>query len=188
MTGRHRSVTGEEEALWREAMRDAKPLRRKRSAAAHPPVAAPAAQPAAPAIRDKPAGAKPRPSAALAHSRPAELARLDSASAPGLDKRSRERLRRGERAIEASLDLHGMTQEAAHAALVRFVTVSAAAGRRCVLVVTGKGTMPGSGVLKAAVPRWLNEAGLRPHLLAFVPAQPRHGGDGALYILLRRKR
>ena len=62
-------------------------------------------------------------------------------------------------------------------------------GRRCVLVITGRGLGPdGPGVLKRAVPRWLAEAGLRRRILAVAAAQPRHGGAGALYLLLRRQR
>jgi DNA-nicking Smr family endonuclease len=103
----------------------------------------------------------------------------------GLDKASAERLKRGRYPIEARLDLHGMTQEQAHRALNGFVSRSRAIGRRVVLVITGHGRFSG-GILKAAVPRWLNEPGLRPHLLATASAQPRDGGTGALYLLLRK--
>ncbi len=92
-------------------------------------------------------------------------------------------------AIEARLDLHGMTQAEAHGRLVAFVEGHQAAGRRCVLVVTGKGTWrEEGGVLRDAVPRWLNEPGLRPRILSFSHAQPKDGGEGALYILLKRLR
>lgn len=91
-------------------------------------------------------------------------------------------------AIEGSLDLHGLTQDAAHTALWRFITGSAEQGRRCVLVITGKGNRDGIGVLRLQVPRWLNESTLRPLVLAFVGARPQHGGDGALYVLLKRRR
>jgi len=105
----------------------------------------------------------------------------------GIDRANAERLKRGQRAIEARLDLHGMTQTEAHAALYRFITGSRAAGRRCVLVITGHGRISG-GVLKQAVPRWLHEPEMRRHLLAIAPAQPQHGGAGAVYLLLRRTR
>jgi len=78
-----------------------------------------------------------------------------------------------------------MTQTEAHRALTGFVAASRAAGRRCVLVITGHGRSSG-GVLKSAVPRWLHEPELRRHVLAIAPAQPPHGGHGALYVLLRR--
>jgi DNA-nicking Smr family endonuclease len=118
-----------------------------------------------------------RPSRALA------VPAGDLGAAPGLDRRSAERLRRGQRAIEARLDLHGMTQDEAHRALDAFIARAQHGALRCVLVITGK-----SGVLRAAVPRWLNEAPNRGRLLAVAPAQPRDGGVGALYLLLRRRR
>jgi DNA-nicking Smr family endonuclease len=103
----------------------------------------------------------------------------------GVDRATAERLKRGRRAIEARLDLHGMTQAEAHRALFGFVAGSRTAGRRCVLVITGHGRSSG-GVLKSAVPRWLHEPELRRHVLAIAPARPQHGGAGALYVLLRR--
>ncbi|HEY7608985.1 MAG TPA: Smr/MutS family protein [Alphaproteobacteria bacterium] len=123
----------------------------------------------------------------------------------GLDRRSGERLRKGQMPVEAELDLHGMTQEAAHAAVLRFVETQHAAGKRCVLIVTGKGgksagpfqpkAVPGRltfgsgrGVLKEALPRWLNEPRLRAHIIAVSPASRAHGGEGAVYVLLKRKR
>ncbi|HXP12095.1 MAG TPA: Smr/MutS family protein, partial [Stellaceae bacterium] len=118
----------------------------------------------------------------------APLATLDHGAAPGVDKRTLERFRKGEMGVDASLDLHGMTQDAAHAALVRFVQRAAASGHRALLIVTGKGGREGTGVLRAQVPRWLNEADSRPLLLAIHRARPQHGGDGALYVLLKRKR
>ena len=105
----------------------------------------------------------------------------------GIDRANAERLKRGRRPIEARLDLHGMTQAEAHAALSRFIAGSRAAGRRCVLVITGHGRISG-GVLKQSVPRWLHEPSMRRQLLAIAPAQPQHGGAGALYLLLRRSK
>ncbi|MGE0725824.1 MAG: Smr/MutS family protein, partial [Alphaproteobacteria bacterium] len=92
--------------------------------------------------------------------------------------------------VEARLDLHGMTQAEAHAALDAFLDGSARRGRRSVLVVTGRGGRgsEGPGVLRRMVPRWLNEPANRERLLAFAEAQPKDGGAGALYLLLRRRR
>jgi DNA-nicking Smr family endonuclease len=107
----------------------------------------------------------------------------------GIDRANAERLKRGLHAIDARLDLHGMTQAEAHRELVDFVGTSYREGRRCVLVITGLGLGPdGPGVLKSAVPRWLEAAGLRGRILAVAAAQPRHGGAGAVYLLLRRQR
>jgi DNA-nicking Smr family endonuclease len=112
----------------------------------------------------------------------------------GVDTRTVERLRRGRLAIEATIDLHGMTQAEAHAALDGFLAAAQARGQRCLLIITGKGTlredigMPRHGVLRQQVPRWLNQRPNRDRVLAFAGAQQRHGGAGALYVLLKRRR
>jgi DNA-nicking Smr family endonuclease len=107
----------------------------------------------------------------------------------GIDRATAERLKRGRRPVEARLDLHGRTQAEAHRELCAFVENSYRDGRRCVLVITGRGFGPdGPGVLKSAVPRWLAEPGPRRRILAIAAAQPHHGGAGALYLLLRRRR
>jgi DNA-nicking Smr family endonuclease len=119
-----------------------------------------------------------------------KLPALVPGEAAGLDRASFDKLRRGKLPIEARLDLHGLTQAEAHRDLTRFLATADAAGKRLVIVITGKGR-PGSegiGILRQAVPRWLNEPALRGRILAVTPAQPRDGGAGALYVLLRRKR
>lgn len=80
-----------------------------------------------------------------------------------------------------------MTQAEAHRALAVFIRDGRAGGKRCVLVITGRGAL-GSGVLRAAVPRWLDEPEFRPAVLAIATAQPQDGGAGALYVMLRRTR
>jgi DNA-nicking Smr family endonuclease len=168
---RPRHPTAAELALWRRAMGETAPLPERQAPPAEPP-AVPAARPAR-----RPAGEQARrPSAALDPQRPI-----------GLDRRSWLRLKRGQVAIEETLDLHGRTQAEAHAALARFLAAAQAAERRCVLVVTGKGVESG-GTLRHMVPRWLNEGANRERIVAFCPAQARHGGSGALYVLLRRRR
>ncbi|NQW01475.1 MAG: Smr/MutS family protein [Rhodospirillales bacterium] len=99
-------------------------------------------------------------------------------------------MRRGKVEIEARLDLHGMTQVEAHRSLLGFMERAHAGGKRSVLVITGKGlTRHGDiGVLRQAVPRWLNEPPIRAWIRGFDYAAPADGGEGALYILLRRKR
>jgi DNA-nicking Smr family endonuclease len=106
----------------------------------------------------------------------------------GLDRRSAERMKKGEMVIDGRLDLHGLTQDLAHAELLAFIGRAWDAGRRCVLVITGKGGRPGPGILKAQVPRWLNQSPLRERVLGFSHARPKDGGDGALYVLIRRRR
>jgi DNA-nicking Smr family endonuclease len=154
-------------ALWSEAMRDVTPLPGRRAGSS------PSLQCA--------------PSRTEAGSAPSQVEQpLDRYA--GIDRANAERLKRGLHAIEARLDLHGMTQAEAHRELIGFVVASHEIGRRCVLVITGRGLGPdGPGVLKSAVPRWLEETVLRRRILA-VAAQPRHGGAGALYLLLRRQR
>jgi DNA-nicking Smr family endonuclease len=122
-------------------------------------------------------------------------------STTGLDGNTAERLRRGQLDPEARLDLHGMTESAAHRALLTFLRAASSRGLRLVLVVTGKGkpTAPDApfdleltgrarGVLNAMAPRWLGE----PELAGFVadvrPSHRRHGGAGALYVYLRKSK
>lgn len=126
-----------------------------------------------------PAPRAPRP-------RPADLSH---GHAPGLDRRTAQRLKRGKVDIEGRIDLHGLTQIEAQRALTAFVTQSVAAGRRAVLVITGKGLRPDGrvGVLRSSVPHWLNTSPLRPLVRAFSYAAPADGGEGALYVLLTRK-
>ena len=180
-----RRPSDKESDLWRLVTADVKPIARK--------PAPPGKKPPKPEPADKPAAKKePKPAVRLRPaappSRPAQPA-LEHGAAAGVDRRTLERLRRGQMEIEAELDLHGHTQIEAHRALGAFITGHAGAGRRCVVVVTGKGaTREGGGVLRAAVPGWLNESGLREHVLAFCRARPGDGGEGALYVLLRRKR
>lgn len=112
---------------------------------------------------------------------------LHHGAASGLDKRSLARLRRGMLPIEGTIDLHGMTQAEAHMALHQFIAGSQQRGRRCVLVITGKGSRS-EGVLRSAVPHWLNLPANRSLVLAFAYATPAHGGAGALYVLLKRRR
>jgi DNA-nicking Smr family endonuclease len=171
-------------ALWRHVASTAKPLPKTAVAPASPaPVVA---RPAPPKARLKPLP-RPQPVAIVAKAAP---------PTGGIDKRTGNRLRRGEMQIEARLDLHGMTAKEAHRAARDFLVRAHAAGLRCVLVVTGKGQprdtggimTPARGVLRAEFPRWLGQAGLREIIVSSTPATPRDGGDGAFYVLLRRHR
>ncbi len=109
--------------------------------------------------------------------------------AADLDARTMERLRRGRLRPEARLDLHGMTQDEAHRAVNGFIATSRSAGRRCVIVITGRGRAKlGGGILREQTPRWLNLQPTRGNILGFAEAQPKDGGAGALYVLLRKTR
>jgi DNA-nicking Smr family endonuclease len=163
---RQRQPTRAEIDLWRRAMGEAEPIGEQPAAATA--TAAP-----------KAIGRE----AQIAHAPPA----LDPQRPIGIDRRSWLRLKRGQVMIEQTIDLHGLTQEQAHERLGQFLAEAQQTGRRCLLVVTGKGLTHG-GVLRHMVPRWLNERPNRERVLAFAPAQPKHGGAGALYLLIRRKR
>lgn len=180
----------DEEELWKAVTRDVKRIERKTPRRSHLATGDESANNdkrikrisklSRKDVKSGPGAMAPRPPAppALTHGR-----------AAGVDKRTVERLRRGQIPIDAEIDLHGHTQEEAHRALTAFVSGQAGANRRCVRVVTGKGTLrEGGGVLKTAVPRWLNESPLRERVLAFSHARRDDGGEGALYVLLRRKR
>lgn len=117
---------------------------------------------------------------------------------PGLDRRTAERLRRGEREPDMRLDLHGMTAERAHRALDRFVAQAIGRGARMVLVITGKGGrraaddapwLPaGRGVLRDAAPRWLRHGPHGRRIIGIYEAHIRHGGSGAFYVYLKKPR
>lgn len=177
----HRRLTAQEEALWRAATRAVSPLRTVRPAE---PAgeraelrATDVGAPAAPPERSKPPAASSRPSA--------------PPLAP-IDRRLKQRLSRGTEAISARIDLHGLTQNEAHRALIRFLRRAQGEGARTVLVITGKGIaraddhVSSPGVLRRQVPLWLRLPDLRELVLGFEPAGPAHGGEGALYVRLRR--
>ncbi len=131
---------------------------------------------------------------------------ITSNTAPtlGVDKAMKRKLGRGRVEIDARLDLHGKTQAAAHQILRSFLLNAQARHYRTVLVITGKGdqgiarhtlhsfdvihTPERSGVLMRCVPQWLSEPELRNLVIGYQPAHPRHGGGGALYVRLRRKK
>lgn len=177
-------LSPEEKLLWVQAMRDAETLPPGKRPA---PKATPDAPVAPEAIKPTPARHRPPPPTVAKKRHVAPT--LAAGAVVDMDRRTAERLKRGQMPVEATLDLHGHTRAEAHGELAAFLDGCYAAGRRCVLIVTGKGaTKTGGGVLRAEVPKWLNEAPNRAHILAFARAQPQHGGGGALYVLLRRRR
>ena len=119
-------------------------------------------------------------------------------AAVSLDRQTARQLERGQLAVEARLDLHGLRQRDAHARLRTFLKSAQASGQRHVLVITGKGAVQTEsksfydeeerGVLKQAVPRWLAEPELASLVVSFASAPRRLGGEGALYVRLRKPR
>ena len=125
---------------------------------------------------------------------PESMPSLEVGKTGGTDRRTANRMRRGKLSIDMRLDLHGLTLDIAHRRLLGFLSAAQASGAKCVLVITGKGTRThngiqrGQGRLKSAVPRWLNEPAFRSLVLSIAYARQKDGGEGALYILVRKSR
>lgn len=123
---------------------------------------------------------------------PAKMPMPAQGAYANIDRNTADKFRKGEMQIEATLDLHGMNREKAQRALGGFLETQFTRGSRCLLVVTGKGVRknvsdePERGILREMFPRWLEE--FSSIVLAFDVAKPKHGGSGAYYVLLRRKR
>ena len=127
--------------------------------------------------------------------RPVIAASKIAASEKSIEPNLKRRVARGHEPIDGTLDLHGMTQAQAQLALERFVIARAGRGARTLLVITGKGIkktgylqMEQKGVLREMVPLWLNAPNLAPLVAGIDPAHTAHGGGGALYVRLKRKR
>lgn len=103
-----------------------------------------------------------------------------------IEPRRRRRIARDPESIGARLDLHGMTQDEARDALERFVRRSWEAGFRAVLVITGKGSRS-DGVLRRRAPEWLASPELSAIVAGISEAHRRHGGEGAIYVALKRR-
>lgn len=175
-----------DESLWHEVAQTVKPLRRRKTAAK--------STKASVTLPD-PGTAKPVPkrkTASLAPSRPRlppPASTLAVGETTAVDRRLGERLKRGQLVIDAKLDLHGHVYESGAREVADFVMAAYDRGFRMVLIVTGKGSQSGGeGILRQSLPRWLNTPALRERVLAFSAAQPRHGGTGAFYVLLKRKK
>ncbi|SLN21107.1 putative DNA endonuclease SmrA [Oceanibacterium hippocampi] len=121
----------------------------------------------------------------------------------GVDRRTADRLRKGKMTVEGVVDLHGLTRDEAHQMLTRYLARAQATGKRCILVVTGKGgarkdlsdaenadwmSARERGVLKREVPIWLSQSPNRERIVMTAAARAGHGGSGAIYVLLRRRR
>ncbi len=183
---RRRHLSDEEQALWAGLTRSITPLRPKGTKE--------------PKLTHKLQAGKviPKPAATAAINEPAtpDVRPRPVVSPPPLapfDRRLKQRVARGREPIDARIDLHGMTQAQAHAALLRFLHRAQADGIKTVLVVTGKGSVSGNadrerGVLKRQVPLWLALPEFRLLVVGFDDAHVGHGGEGALYVRLRRAR
>lgn len=175
---------GDGDELFAAALKDARPLRGARLKPATPPAKAMAPAP-------KPVVA-PRPPARKSS---APLPELKSQTHAHPDRSTAEKMRRGQMAVEATLDLHGMTLARAEPALAQFLAQAQAQGLRMVLVVTGKGAKVdresgriAEGAIRREFPHWLNAEKNRGRIVAFRSAHVRHGGGGAFYVLLKKIR
>lgn len=192
-----RRPTPDEMALWKSAVRHAERLH-PRKAEAGPPQPAPKPKPAkTPLPRIEPfQPGQLTPTRPARHVLAPPVTERLAQTPVRMDRKAHTRLKRGKLKPEARLDLHGMRLEAAHGALIRFILSSQAAGKRLVLVITGKGKdrdEPGPiptprGVLRNQVPHWLDLPPLAQAVLQIAPAHISHGGDGAYYVYLRRPR
>lgn len=170
MNGGGRRLTPEEEALWRRVARD---VARSRGGVvtidAPSPAPARAADP--PPLLNAPAPGPRRSAGPLA------------------DRGGEKRVRRGRLDVALRIDLHGMTQERAHRALLTFLRRAHQSGARLTLVITGKGGMgaEGRGVLRRLLPEWLATPAFRALVSGYAAAHARHGGAGAFYVFLRAR-
>jgi DNA-nicking Smr family endonuclease len=175
MTRRGRDLTDAEKALWNRITQTIDPLNKE---------------------KDRKEGNPPSPSLPL-HSSPRPRSRIVLEPQAPLSSRSHppltHRLKRMQKVkIEARLDLHGMTRDQARLRLAHFLESCQNRGCVWVLVITGKGQREGSapsrGILHSLVPQWLEEIALRVLVSGYITAKPRDGGEGALYIRIKRKK
>jgi DNA-nicking Smr family endonuclease len=182
---RKRALSEEERDLWESVAKQIKPLRKKPRA-----VKATSPEPDAPVARKAAAAPKLPPPAKVQRAPELDVA---PAAPPlvSLGRRERSQLSRGRKEIDARLDLHGMTQTRAHRALFGFLQRSHHEGLTFVLVITGKGKLGAEserGVLRRQVPHWLSLPEFRALVVGFEEAHIGHGGEGALYVRIRRSR
>ncbi len=172
--------TAEDDALWAEITKDIRKM---------PDSELPPSKPVIlPEIR-------PTVNLAAAY-RGEKLDDLKTGNTDDMDGSLAKRFKRCDIPVEATLDLHGFREEEARAAVFNFIQNAYLTGRRCVIIITGKGLshpeegdmFTVKGKLKESVPLWLNSRELRPLILSFIHPSAKLGGSGALYIMLRRKR
>ena len=194
--GRRRHLTYEERVLWTTVTKSMTPLRDAPTAAVD---AAADGAIDAPPLRKPPTFVKPANASKAVSSAPSYTPPRQTPSPPPpalspLTRRMKRNVARGKEQIDARLDLHGLTQHQAHDTLLRFLRSASARDARLVLVITGKGKrIDGDGerergVLRRQVPQWLGLPEFRAVVLGFEDAAISHGGEGALYVRVRRDR
>jgi DNA-nicking Smr family endonuclease len=180
---RKRALSEEERALWEGVAKEIKPLRKRARARKTEAVSAEAETTVAGKAETRPQSLPP-----------AKIPRATRPITPPLaplGRRERAQLSRGRKEIDARIDLHGMTQTRAHRELFGFLQRAHSHGLTFVLVITGKGRAgvdPERGVLRRQVPQWLSLPEFRPLVVGFEEAHVGHGGEGALYVRIRRSK
>lgn len=176
---RRRLLSSEERVLWRIVTQSIAPLR---------PDAEDLLEESEP-VSTPPAPPRPPPRPMKTAAAPAVTPKPVPPPLTPLGRRMKQKVARGQQAIDARLDLHGLTQSEAHAALLHFLRTANARDARLVLVITGKGRSEGErGVLRRQVPLWLGLPEFRALVVGFENAHIAHGGEGALYVRVRRAR
>jgi DNA-nicking Smr family endonuclease len=112
---------------------------------------------------------------------------IETGDMSAVDGSLAHRLRGGKYPIDATLDLHGKTQDQAFALINHYITNAYNMGNRCILIITGKGHN-GLGILREQLPKWLNNSHLKDYILTISHANQKHGGTGSFYVLLRKNR
>lgn len=197
---RRRDLSPDEAKLWRRVATTTKPYKALPPVSAMVPILEPT-MPTAPIIDlssapELPHLALKRAKAASVLARPSSLVAVVKKPLGALvaDASGHKKVRRGKLQIDGRIDLHGMRQIEAHAALASMIARTRANNGRCILVVTGKGapTDPGedfitpqAGVIRRRLPEWLNGQGIREHVSGFASANAKDGGTGAFYVLLK---
>ncbi len=190
---RPRHLSPDDKAVWDHVRAQVKPLHAQKR-----PKPAPDAEPAPKKVAPRPTVAPFNVGTKADITRPHDILpplrdRLRSAPV-AMDAKNFLRMKAGKLKPEGRLDLHGMYQDEAYPELIAFILNAQAAGKRLVLVITGKGRVSdgwapeGRGVLRRHVPQWLQLQPLSPAVLEVRPAHLKHGGDGAYYVYLRRRK
>jgi len=174
-----RRLSPDEHRAWTKVVKSVKPLSEREITFEMPEDMAVSRQLTAAAEPSRP---RPKMPAKL---RPADA--VKPKRAPPANRSREKKVRRGQTVIAATFDLHGHTQESGAKALTRFLTSQRADGARCVLVITGKGKA-GEGVLRKRFMDWVQTAEAGSVMSGYAPAHIKHGGSGAFYVFLRRRK
>ncbi len=198
--GGKKHLAPDEERLWEHTARSIAPLKKAKSRV-HASAEAEAPQAPRTALKHSPQAASAASAKPKAVTPPPLPITKKAPPIAQFDRKKVRKIRSGAVEIEARIDLHGMRQDEAHSALIGFLRRCLGKGQRWVLIITGKGKASGDdadapfdmtrnrdrGVLKRNVPRWLEEPDVRHMVVSYTTAAANHGGEGALYVHLRKR-